>query len=178
MAAAKKDAVKVKLIRSVARRVAGVKAICKADSRVRRFVAMHGFNTETKAADLDTDGQPTAPGCFASQMAAAVAWIEERGGGLLCGDFNRVLCTQWRRGPHRLTSDDRRVRSAAWHDCGCCSRDDDPSVRGLEAALVGGGGEFTRWDTTTDGSGCRRWGAPSARIDYAIAFGGEAHAWR
>ena len=99
-------------------RVLGIKVRCAADGRVRKFAGMHGFNKETAASDLDDDGEPRRA-CFARQLARATEWMEDIGG-LLVGDFNRVMCKRWRASSHRLTDDDKRVRRAAGWACACC----------------------------------------------------------
>jgi hypothetical protein len=150
----------------LADRVLGVQVKCKADGRTRRFVGLHGMNTETKRRDLREDGTATRA-CYAQQLSAAAEWTQE--GGVICGDFNRVLCESWRVGGHTLTNDDRRTRDLAGWRCACCD--------GTAAAAHGStarftGDQWTRWQTL---KGVRL--APTAKIDHSICAGSERGKW-
>ena len=110
---------------------------------------------------------------FESQLRSSLDWLEQRSGGLLLGDFNRVVCRKWRLGTSvRLNSSDRALRQAARWGCECCARDDDPDA---EERMVRGPGGYetpTRYSTEFG-----KWGAGTARIDGAISVGSEEGRW-
>ena len=159
---------------TLAERAVGVEVRCIADKQVRRFVGLHGINQETTGAQIDKDGLPIGRS-FARQLHEVVEWTEAEGG-VIVGDFNRVMCERWRSAQYRLTADDRRVRDAAGWRCACC----DAGCRGgVGAAVVGiaahgdGSPSHTRWQTLRG----RRMDS-TARIDYAICRGLERGEWR
>lgn len=167
---------KLRSTRRVASRVLGAEVLCSADTHTRRFACIHGLNEETKAEHLDAEGRPVAS-CFALQAEEAERWLAAGGGGLLGGDLNRVVCSSWRVGSHRIGGDDRRIQAMArWH-CSCCCDSERPAAA-TRVIGANGANDWTRWATTTDEHGRRRWGNPSARIDYALAFGAEEGRWR
>ena len=96
---------------------------------VRSYVCMHGFHPVAQAKDG-----------VQFELRSSMEWLEQRGGGLLLGDFNRVVCCKWRFGTgKKLTPGDRALRKAARWSCGCCAQDDDPDaevrmVRGPDGA--------------------------------------------
>ena len=110
---------------------------------------------------------------FQSQLRDSMEWLEQRGGGLLLGDFNRVVCCKWRCGNRvELNSGDRALRKAARWGCECCVQADDSEE---EARMVRGpGGRETPTRFTT---ACGKWGNGTARLDGAIAVGGEEGRW-
>lgn len=149
-------------------RVVGVEVEHKGDGQTRRVVGMHGENAASRTTDFGSDGQPETF-CFARQWRRATDWVAE--GGVVVGDFNRVLCRQWRVGSPALSKDDRRMRATAGWRCLCCD-----GVQAFDHALVldaaGTGGGHTHWNTRR---GVR--GEPTARLDYGMQFGSEAGAW-
>lgn len=154
----------VKCVRVIERGV-GLMVKSRTDGRTRKLGYMHGRSAETKAAQVDKEGVASADS-FAGQLEQMDAWIG--GSGVLCGDFNRVVCSAWRRGGERAvrTEDDERlVRVAGWR-CACC---DGEVTRG---DIVPCEDKWTRWE----GRGARR--RPTSYIDYALARGEEREEWR
>jgi hypothetical protein len=178
VAAVKKATGKLMDDRVLDKRTVGIAVRCKADGRVRRFVCMHGANAETPAAATDGSGGlavqadgSLSPG-WARQLHHTEEWLRGGRGGLGGGDANRVPCAKMRLGAHELTDDDKRFRAFAGVDCRCCGGS------GLRSRVVGGDHcRPTRWATTTVGQK-RKWGAPTARLDFAVAVGPEAMLWR
>ena len=141
---------------ALAMRALGISYRLKGDKNVRHVCGMHGLHGARGEHDFDT------------QMDAVEAWLEEVSG-VVIGDFNRVVCSRWRRAEHVLTVDDRRVRAFAGWDCVCCGGEGEHRGR-----LIGGDGAacgdvgWTRFDL----------GVASSRIDYGIAVGaGEEGCW-
>ena len=75
---------------------------------VRSYVCMHGLHPVPKAAVGE---------CFESQLLSSLDWLGQRGGGLLLGDFNRVVCRKWRCSGAMLNAGDRALRQAARWSC-------------------------------------------------------------
>ena len=74
----------------------------------RRAVVMHGLHAEDAVSGDD----------FSVQVAGVAAVA--RGGGLLLGDFNHVLCAAWRRVGYVLAAGDRELRALGGSVCRCC----------------------------------------------------------
>ena len=162
----------------LADRTLGIEVRCKEDAQVRRFVCVHGISTETSASQIDDEGLPREQ-CFARQVYEAMAWTEESGG-VICGDFNRVMCSSWRKGSangtaHALTGDDHRIRNASGWRCACC---DQGASGGANSIIIGKTTpseevRMTRWRTS--GNVLME---ETARIDYAISRGRERGMWK
>ena len=171
--AAERTQAKLVRVSRIMNRVVGAEVRCVADRVTRAWVYMHGYNKETTKADWDDSGEAQGE-CFARQAQAAKDWIDAHGGGIMCGDFNRVMCSKWRRSAGGLTADDRRMREMAGWRCRCCGdQDDSRGDMACEPAATEEAEMWTRWDVT---KGERR--QPTARIDYAMAIGGERGHWR
>ena len=179
------DKLQGKLARTVslAERTVGVRVRCDADLRDRHFVGVHGKSKESPAALVDAMGEPIPPTraapeqCFAWQLHEAVHWLEEAGGGVLCGDFNRVVCGRWRNGGDGLMGDDDRLlrRAAGWR-CSCCDDGVTPKLGGVIGWLDPTGcaePEWTRWSSTK-----RSRSKPTSRIDYAMQIGAIREPWQ
>ena len=152
----------------LALRAFGVEVVHKADAQKRAYAAVHGVFTAT----------------FREQVDAAEAWVRDRGGGLVLGDFNHVPCRKWRVSRVALSAMDKRLRRLCGAVCEaeCCRA----STGGGADRVVGGdgGGDgavgaaegepgWTRF-ATTEG----RVQGPTARYDFAVAMGREEGAWR
>ena len=152
----------------LALRAFGVEVVHKADAQKRAYAAVHGVFTAA----------------FREQVDAAEAWVRDRGGGLVLGDFNHVPCRKWRVSRAALSAMDKRLRKLCGTVCEatCCRA----SVGGGADRVVGGdgGGDgapgsaegepgWTRF-ATADG----RIRGPTARYDFAVAIGCEEGAWR
>ena len=152
----------------LALRAFGVEVVHKADAQRRAYAAVHGVFTTA----------------FREQVDAAEAWVRDRGGGLVLGDFNHVPCRKWRVSRAALSASDKRLRRLCGTVCEatCCRA----SVGGGAGRVVGsdGGGDgavgaaegepgWTRF-ATADG----RMRGPTARYDFAVAIGCEEGAWQ
>ena len=138
------------------------------------MACMHGLSAESPKSAFDVDDTPIRTS-HALQLAKAREWIDEGGGGLLGGDFNRVPCCSWRTPQMRkLSDDDLRMRDACGWRCACCKEDGEmaASSRLVGASDAGTVPPWTRWHTK---NGIRQ--HPTACIDYVIAFGSEEHRW-
>ena len=98
---------------------------------------------------------------FAKQLKA-VQSVAAMKHALVVGDFNRVPFTSWRMQRHVMNEGDRAL--AQWLG----------APGGVE--LVGGDGNadgvaWTRYKTRKAANGRSVWGAPTSRIDYAVASG-------
>ena len=154
----------------LAKRVIGFEVVHKADARRRAYVGMHGLFSAA----------------FGQQLKEAETWLRERGGGLVLGDFNHVPCRRWRVSGVALTAQDKLMRRFCGAVCEseCCSGMMHVEGRSAEGRVVGGdGGEvgggaagepgWTRFSTPGGNLG-----APTARLDLAIACDSEEGAWR
>lgn len=174
--AVRKEAGKLESVERICERVVGFTWRATADGVLRRTVALHGQSSESPAGCFDADG--TVNGyCFAMQLAGAQEWLQGSGG-IICGDFNRVVCCAWRKaGDGLMGDDDRRLRQVAGWRCACCDAGEFSAAHGVVGGAAAGGGSevgWTRWHT----SGGRRI-RPTSRIDYAVAVGKErSSGWR
>jgi ribonuclease HI len=183
VALVRKEIFKVRVAKAVATRVLGIEVEFVPDRRRRwRFVGMHGLNEETPSCTIDEDGVGTGRS-FEVQRSRAQEWIEDdsAAGGLILGDMNRVLCESWRvAGGHRLTPDDRRMREMVGFKCACCWG--SPEVTRSGGLVDSMDPTVTHFKTRTEkgvgGEKRRHWGDPSAKIDYAVAFGEEEGKWK
>ena len=163
LSAWREEQVEVEDVKRLDVRVVGVAVRARTDRHVRRIVCMHGLHEETKQEHLDEEGKPVGQ-CFARQLLHAEEWVEcGEGGGVVCGDLNRVMCAKWRVSGRNMCDDDRAVARMAGWQCSCCG---GTAVDGR--CMIGQGTAMTRWDAKE---------APSARLDYAIAVGREAERW-
>ena len=156
-------------------RVLGVEVAHREAGGLRRaYVALHG---------LFTSG-------FGPQLREAEAWADERGGGLVLGDFNHVPCRLWRASKAAMGTLDGQMRRfcGAVCDDGCCGGARPVGAHRQEGAracrVVGGAGDgeagsvegepgWTRF-ATSEG----RLHRPTARYDVAVALGREEGQWR
>ena len=100
-------------------------------------------------------------------------WLEQRGGELLLGNFNRVVCHKLRPGTSgTLNAGDRALRKAARWSCECCARVDDPDEEVRMVRWPEGRETPTRYSTAFG-----KWGNGTARLDEAIAIGSEEWRW-
>ena len=103
----------------LAPRVLGFEVTHKADATTRAYAALHGFSTSG----------------FAEQVREAKAWVMERGGGLVMGDFNHVPCKRWRTSGKAPASELRLMRGLCGAVCACCGAE-----HGAGGRVVGGDG--------------------------------------
>jgi hypothetical protein len=103
-------------------RAFGVEVVHKADATRRAYAAVHGVFTAA----------------FREQVDAAEAWVRDRGGGLVLGDFNHVPCRAWRVSRVALSASDRRLRRLCGAVCGaaCCTA----TSAGADRVVGGDGG--------------------------------------
>ena len=154
----------------LAKRVIGFEVMHKADARRRAYVGLHGLFSAA----------------FGEQLREAETWLRERGGGLVLGDFNHVPCRKWRVSNVVLTAQDKLMRRFCGAVCesGCCSGMMLADGRNAEGRVVGGGGggvsggaaDEVGWTRFTTPGG--NLGAPTSRLDLAIACDAEEGAWR
>ena len=140
----------------VAPRTYGVVARSMLDNKPYSLVGIHGLQSDAR---------------YITQVEAAEAWMESRGGGVVIGDHNHVACRRWRAKVKALGAADKRARQLTGGVCTCCAGRDDEAVRWVRPRGVAL--PFTR-AATRDGE----WNKETAYIDYAVATGCEAGAWR
>ena len=107
VAAVAKTAGSIKNCVRVVERGVGVMVKSRTDGRVRKLGYVHGRSAETKADQVDREGVASADS-FAGQLEQMDAWVGESG--VLCGDFNRVVCSVWRRAEGRREGGAHRGR--------------------------------------------------------------------
>ena len=133
---------------------------------LQRFAAVGCHGMHAPRAGLHGQQRQT----FRTQLEAAHDWLGPLGGGLLCGDLNRVPCSRWRSSGAALTADDRALRELTGWVCTCCERG-----RQRRVAL----GMFV--GDQLDQNGAPRWtrqhGVQRARIDVGVAFGPNREMW-
>lgn len=137
----------------VEERVLGVEYRVVGENRTRAVCGLHGLSSEGESG-------------FAEQLGAAEAWLLERGGGLLVGDFNQVPCRAFRNSVYELTAGDMLLRNLLRFNCSCYGA----PVLGGKSRLIGEGpkaqafGGWTHFDGDS-GTSC---------IDFGVeVLGGQ-----
>ena len=95
---------------------------------------VHGLHGESPVVRKDDS--------FDAQLEGLDDRAELMGGLAALGDYNRVPCSAWRVGEHKLTNDDIRLRDFANWECGCCSVGPRRSGSGGAEIVGGTGSEF------------------------------------
>eukprot|EP00966_Prymnesium_polylepis_P252895 5846066-Prymnesium_polylepis.1 len=153
----RRRSVRNKLVLRLATRTWAVESQWYGSNRRRRAVLIHGRHTADAAGDNGAD----------VQLDVAERWFAGRDG-LLFGDINGTLCSQWRSGESNAqTAIDRRLRDFVGWRCYCkAGRGTCAPQLNTQGRVVGLGWEVdgrVRWT--------RRDRTSASRIDFAIRLG-------
>ena len=171
-----------------------VVARAKEESLERVFHCMHGLHGPQRLQDAGLRCPATgrllrggeAELRWADQFRAAQErWLTDSNhyGFMLVGDLNRVPCTRWRsdeagevRSAATLNSDDLILRKASGFRCRCCAIAGEGE--GSESIVGGTGEKMGQPGWTRRATRQGRFAPRRARLDVAVAFGGERGKWR
>jgi hypothetical protein len=124
----------------LALRVIGVRLRDKRSNAGKAFAVMHGLH---ESAWSEERGEFIG---FNEQLTAAEGYLAKWRGGLLLGDFNRVLCAKWRFGDtwSSRRDGDKALRRVAGFSCVCCGGDVRHAAGALGTARCNAVGGYDR----------------------------------